>query len=218
MKEHLGWKFPDADVFMVGELKANGTYQSRNLHEALRHVRRWRLAIDCGAHVGTWSRLMSAKFAQIIAVEPAADTYACLVENLRTFGCANVESRHLAVGAKAHEVRLVLDGRGASMRNTGARHVVPARSAAGEVVHCEPIDEWQVPDLDFLKMDIEGSEVDALQGAQATIRRCQPVILFENKQLWRQFGHRPDAPQRFLSGLGYRLAARVSCDEIWVPR
>jgi hypothetical protein len=33
-----------------------------------------------------------------------------------------------------------------------------------------------IPRIDFIKMDIEGSELSALRGAESTIRRCRPKL------------------------------------------
>ena len=214
-----GWAFPDRDEFMAKELGNDGTYQLANLMAALRYVTDHSLAIDGGAHVGTWSAVMSAQFDRVIAVEPCADTFEALEANLATFGCANVQAKRLALGSRAHEVAMVLDGRGAEMKNTGATRVTPLAGARGERVSAEAIDTWELPSLGFLKLDIEGSEVDALFGAEATITRCRPIILFENKGLWTRLGgyHRL-APQGFLSMLGYRQLDQVSCDIIWGPQ
>jgi FkbM family methyltransferase len=48
-------------------------------------------------------------------------------------------------------------------------------------VQAIPLDDYlkDWPHLDVIKMDIEGNDCRGLIGAQATIRRCQPVIAFE---------------------------------------
>lgn len=205
-----GWAFPVADQFMRDQLSADGTYQLTHYRTALRYVRGRTLAVDGGAHVGTWSRLMSADFAQVIAVEPSADTVAALRENMQTFACPNVEVRHVALGSRAGTVSMVLDGRAATLHNTGARHVGPGPDVARVA-----IDSWELPALNFLKLDVEGSEPFALEGARATLTRCRPVVLFEDKGLWKQYGQPRNAPHLLLASLGYVKAARVSMDEIW---
>lgn len=212
MKIAKGWAFPDADEFMVGELQADGSYQRANLEKALEFVTDWTIAVDGGSHIGAWSRILSQRFERVIAVEPSADTREALVRNMAEFGCLNVEVQGVALGAAPGQVSMTVDEKGAAMKNTGARFVT-----AGGDVPLVTIDSWQLSTLGFLKLDVEGSEVAALQGAMKTLKRCKPVVLFESKTLWKRYGYHRDAPQGLLARLGYRQAAMVSRDEIWVP-
>ncbi|MGZ3361644.1 MAG: FkbM family methyltransferase, partial [Xanthobacteraceae bacterium] len=41
------------------------------------------------------------------------------------------------------------------------------------------IDEINLPRVDFIKIDIEGMEMEALEGGRATIEKCLPVMLIE---------------------------------------
>ena len=41
------------------------------------------------------------------------------------------------------------------------------------------IDEINLPRLDFIKIDIEGMELEALEGGRATIEKSRPVMLIE---------------------------------------
>lgn len=213
MKMHRGLAFPEADEFMVHELKVDGTYQISHLEAALGFVKDWRCAVDGGAHVGVWSLQMAKRFTCVIAAEPSADTFECLVENLRQHQCANVEARHVAVGKEAGSVSMTLDAANAERKNTGGRHV-----SAGDDVRVETIDSWHLPHLGFLKLDVEGSEPAALRGAIETIKRCKPVILYENKWLWsRYFGQPKNAVELILNACGYRHQMTVVKDAIWVP-
>ena len=42
------------------------------------------------------------------------------------------------------------------------------------------LDEMSISDPDFIKLDVEGHEAKALEGAKETINRSKPLILFEN--------------------------------------
>jgi FkbM family methyltransferase len=210
MKERFGWKFPDADQFMVSQITPAGDYQRANLDAALAYVTDWSIAVDGGAHAGTWTRLMSQRFTRVLAFEPSSDTREALTANMEAFGCANVEIHAVALGSSAGVVSMRLDRKGESMKNTGARFVQDGGS-----IPRITLDSLDLPTLGFLKLDIEGAEVDALLGARQTLARCRPVVLFEDKGLWSRFGHRRDAPQHLLTAAGYALRQRVSCDEIW---
>lgn len=210
MKLQHGWAFPDADVFMVNELHADGGYQASHLRMALDWVTNWSLAIDGGAHVGTWAKPLAGQFQQVIAVEPSSDTFEALTANMAQFNCRNVTLVHAALGAEPGRVDVLLEGRGLAMQNTGARYVQP-----GDAIPQVTIDSWQVPSLGFLKLDVEGSELAALQGAIQTLKRCRPIVLFEVKGLGRRYGEAKDAPQTFLKRLGYRELAVAGCDRIY---
>jgi FkbM family methyltransferase len=214
MKIHEGWSYPDADVFMANEMKADGTYQASHYRKALEFVADRSLAIDGGAHVGTWSRLMNADFERVIAVEPHPETCDALTRNMRRFECSHVEIVQAALGAKPGFVSMApLDARAEALKNTGAYFVQDGGSIPRVTV-----DDWQLPSCGFLKLDMEGSEVDAIQGAALTLQRCRPIVLWECKGFWRRFGHQRDAPHVLLMSLDYYEMAVVGCDRIWGPR
>lgn len=214
MKTVHGWAFPDVDDFMAKEIHEDGSYQGGHLRAALQYVTDWSLAIDGGAHVGTWSKPLSERFARVLAIEPSADTFEALQANLQAFGCANVEAKNIALGAAPGTVTMILDGLQAERHNTGARYV----QAGTGTIPTEPIDAWELPSLGFLKLDVEGSEYFALKGAMQTLKRCKPIVLFEDKFLWRRYGLDRLAPQTLLQSLGYRELERAKMDAIWGPR
>ena len=210
---HLGLAFPDADEFMVQELSPKGMYQESHLEAALGYVTQFGTAIDGGAHVGTWSRVMSQRFHHVLAFEPSLDTYECLQWNLQQAGVTNVECLNMALGSRRGQVSMVLDVPNTARRNTGARFAI----AEGPTLQ-ESIDSFALQDLGFLKLDVEGSEPSALEGARETLKRCHPVVLFENKKLWtRHYGLPKDAVAQILQSHGYVFRERVGCDEIWGP-
>ena len=57
------------------------------------------------------------------------------------------------------------------------------------------LDEFDLPRVDFIKLDVEGMELEALEGADKTIKRSRPILLVEKiksngEQLNRWFGDR----------------------------
>lgn len=215
--------FPDADEFMVGELQADGTYQADHLAAALKHVTNFTCAIDGGAHVGVWTRIMANRFQRVIAVEPSPDTFEALSWNIDHWRLTNVVLMHRAVWRDDGYVEMVLDPVQAERKNTGGRFVRGVRYTASgnglpSHVRRETIDSWNIQSLGLLKLDVEGSELAALEGARATLLRCNPIVLVEEKGLGtKYFDQRKDSVQRFLKDLGYRRAQSVGCDEIWKP-
>lgn len=213
MIETKGWFVAAGDRFMAGEiLRTGGAYQKAHLDEALRHMRHWRVAVDGGAHVGTWTVPLAERFGRVVSFEPSLDTFAALMVNLSRRAIANVQPYQRALGSGPGRGAMSLDGEARAIRdgNLGARFLAP-----GDGVRIMPLDALQLNDLDFLKLDVEGSEVDALAGARETLLRCRPVVLFEDKGLWKRYGHDREAPHKYLGELGARRLTRVMMDEIW---
>lgn len=211
MKMHGGWMWPDSDDYMWREMRQDGTYQRSHFDKAMEFVTDRRCALDGGAHVGLWSSLMAKEFERVIAVEPAPDTHACLVTNMHRQNLQHkVTCRHVALGASLSSVSLALDAKQAARGNTGGRYVVP-----GGVIPVDRVDDLCLPSLGLLKLDVEGSEPAAIEGAVETLKRCKPVVLFEDKKFCTRMGYASDASQKLLAGVGYEHKARVGHDEIW---
>lgn len=210
MKHEKGWAWPDADQFMLDQMAPGGSYQREHLDEALRYVTDFSVAIDGGAHVGSWSRVLSARFDSVLAFEPAPDTFEALSENVRGFG--NVVTYQAALGAGTGSVSLALDAKNEARANTGARYVQP-----GGAIPMVTIDSLNLKTLGFLKLDVEGSELPALMGARATLLHCQPIVLFEEKGFGLRYGVSRGQIGTFLTDLGYRQLAVISADQIWGP-
>ena len=78
-----------------------------------------------------------------------------------------------------------------------------------------PIDSLGVVDCDFLQLDVEGSEHEALLGAVATIEAGWPVITLELKGLGERYGYTDENTITWLKFMGYSIADRVNRDVIF---
>ena len=61
------------------------------------------------------------------------------------------------------------------------------------------LDEYNLPRVDFIKLDVEGMELDALEGASKTIERSRPILLVE------KIKSNPEQINRWFSDRGYVL-------------
>lgn len=213
MKVEKGWAWPDADEFMVQQMPDDGGYQGGQLAAAMRYVKAWDLAVDGGAHVGTWTFTMASKFKRVVSFEPSPDTFEALWHNMRELHPAlNAELRNQALGKSHGHVTMTLDGfeQAIEMKNTGGRFA----KEGGEIERIT-LDSLDLPALDFLKLDVEGGEVDAILGARDTLVKFKPVVLFEDKYHWMRYGYSKKAPHELLTSLGARHLHREVMDEIW---
>jgi FkbM family methyltransferase len=139
--------------------------------------------VDCGAYVGDTLRILIArqqnKVMRAIAIEPDPVNYAELARFTSGLDVKGITIHNVALGRS--RTRVQFNSRG-----------TPASSVAsnGEIsVDCVPLDELLHDSRPtYLKMDIEGSEEDAILGACRTIQRDSPVLAVcmyhKQKDLW----------------------------------
>lgn len=196
MKFEQGWMFPDDETHLpemiVKQSRDCGIpgYQVRSRNKSLFDLEglRHRHAIDIGANVGLWARDLCQEFARVIAFEPIADFRECLLENVKV---ANLVVEPVALGNR--------DGTTEMIRvagNAGHTHV-DAQSKVG-TIPLRRLDSYEFQDVDYIKVDCEGYEYEALLGAEQTIKRCRPRICVEQKP-HGIFGHQYRARDLLLS-------------------
>ncbi len=135
--------------------------------------------IDCGAHVGVATRYALERGARrVVSIEPDPVNLLCLRRNLAdeiAAGAVIVVEK----GVWKEETEIPF------MRNMhdSSQHIVPHQPVEDTAVFSIPVAPLDqiVSDLglervDFIKMDIEGSEREALQGGQETIERFRPEM------------------------------------------
>lgn len=176
MKFVHGIAIPDSDthferVITTPMFEGKGTYQYKKIEAALQCVRKRRVALDIGGHVGTWSRVLGRRFERVDAFEPLAQHRECFKHNLADYRNVNLFPHAVSNEVGSLSIHYVGD-------NTGHSHV-----GVGEEVRAISIDSVYESDtdVDFIKIDVEGYELPVIQGAEALIKRCRPVMVVEQK-------------------------------------
>jgi FkbM family methyltransferase len=177
-----GLWFPDPDAAVKWpvdpkDVAPGGTYQLDQYEACMKRCRRRHLAVDVGAHVGSWARLLARDFEWLIAFEPYPPFFACLERNLAARG--NVTLRQQAVGEISGPAGLIFGPNEAPRLAPDGQANMPTSMVA--------LDDCGFVDLDFLKIDVEGYEAGVLHGAEELIERDHPVVRLEQH---------PSAPYR----------------------
>lgn len=209
----MTWMLPATDTYFRPILAATPIgFEIDHLDFALQYVSKYRVAVDGGAHIGTWSCRMADHFERVLAFEPALDTFDCLVENTKELR-HKVVAFHAALGEITSKCNLSSDP--SRPGNTGARMVVPD---GGTVTPMVALDNHRLQYLDFLKLDVEGYEVLALVGAVQTIAKHRPVIMVECKEFAPPRLGGPAKVRSFLANLRYEEVGGIRNDRVFVPR
>jgi FkbM family methyltransferase len=146
-----------------------------------------RTVYDVGAFQGLLTLFFARQARQVASYEPNSRNHARLIENVRLNGLTNVLVRKVGVGSEPSEATLVASRRmmgGASVD----RDMVAGLLASGQPVVSEQIPivtldddirNLSLPAPDFIKVDIEGRELAALQGARRTLLAHRPHLFLE---------------------------------------
>ena len=146
-------------------------------------VRRGDVVLDCGAQLGAFTRpALAAGAALVVAIDVSPRNIVCLS---KTFAAevrkGRVKIYPKGVWNKDDILELYEDGQ------TIGDTVVLHKQSKGTKVPLTTIDriveELALPSVDFIKMDIEGAEVPALQGAAKTLRRFRPRMAISSYHL-----------------------------------
>lgn len=195
MKEVNGIWLPDGEEHLV---KLNvSDYQGDKRRAALEWVKNWRTAVDVGAHCGLWSRHLALVFKDVHAFEPVSENRECFKKNVP----GNVLLYGCALGAKSGSVEMVCNQNSSAGAHVGPMGDIPMSA----------LDEFDLQDVDLLKVDCVGYEVEVLKGARETLERCRPVVSVEQKAGYPQrFGLTQFAAVEFLTGLGAVIRSEKS--------
>ena len=178
MREHYGWQFPDFETHLPRMLKKSvdkglpAEYQIAVRQRSIELCTRRDVALDIGANVGLWSRDLVKSFGRVIAFEPVAVFRECLETNVKG---DNFEVRPIALGDQDTMGTMII-----TEDNSGHSHLDPNTMGAGDV-QVVRLDNLNLHNINYIKIDCEGYEYRILQGAEQTIRRCRPVIVIEQK-------------------------------------
>lgn len=171
------WCLDDDEYFERFFQQTGDQFEIENLYAALAFTKSRRVAIDGGAHYGSWTRYLSREFQVVHAFEPCVPIFECLQRN--TEHLTNVVLHNEALGNSNQKVTIVYPE---NVDNTGCGMV-----EEGGNILMNKIDDYSLGNVDFIKLDLEGFEYETLLGAERTLIRCMPVIIFEDKGFGNRF-------------------------------
>jgi|TARA_B100001094_G_C18094371_1_gene752209 FkbM family methyltransferase len=140
---------------------------------ALPHVNQFRTYIDIGAHNGDTCIDLVDTFQRVYAFEPNPESIKDIPDTIKKFP--------FALGNKKEELVLTIPDNGYNNNKHGSivRHQSGIRQYS---VSVKTLDGFEFKEVDLIKIDVEGMELEVLEGAIHTIMKWRPVVLFENKR------------------------------------
>jgi FkbM family methyltransferase len=169
------------------------------------------IALDAGANIGVctveWAKHLSG-WGGIIGFEAQEFTYYALAGNVVLNNCLNAKVLHCALGNEQGNMQIPrLDQTVAASfgsleikQREGTEFIGQDITYSGQetdTVQVITIDSLQLPRVDFIKIDVEGMELDVLQGARQSLLQSRPVVWLEIIK------SDVDAIEHFLTECGY---------------
>ncbi len=170
---------------------------------------------DVGANVGFHALGAARRVGvrgSVICFEPLAENAKRIEYNAAANGLTNIKTVTIALGSSAGEAAFWTSEKPTwgKLASVGKK---PDRYAGEVTVKIERldsiVDELRLAPPELIKIDVEGAELDVLEGARETLERYRPTMLIE--------AHGTNAAiANFLAAMGYRvgvLGKRVTVAE-----
>ena len=196
----------DSDSFYTQRLQA-GPYQKQNLIKLRRLCPNPRTVLDIGMNIGM-NTIEYATFAQnVIGFEPVPTTYQIALDNIALnqnhsnpddgwwkesgqwaslLPTANIQTYNIALGPEQSTVEMHIKKNDGHNRVSNDGYTTPtgksvkANTGYQRVsVPQETLDSLNLTDVDIIKIDVEGYELNVLQGASNTIATNRPIVQVE---------------------------------------
>jgi len=145
------------------------------------------ICLDIGANIGYYVLLESkiiGKEGKIYAIEPSPENYNCLKRSLELENIQNVDAYNFAAGNNDGRIRFFVNERsnGCKVLQEGQE---PPPNKPGKIIQVplkkidKFVEEKNLEKIDFLRMDVEGFELQIFEGMQKTLRKFKPTIQLE---------------------------------------
>ncbi len=165
----------------------------------LKYVKNRNLVVQAGGNCGMYARFYGNYFKNIFTFEPQENNFSCLDLNCQG---DQYHKFNVGLGSSITKADISHISKTNKRTNMGAWKITENPDGPINLI---TIDSLDLPTCDLIHLDIEGYESFALQGAEKTIKKFNPVIILEE-------GHGSEIAESF----GYSLKEKLTSDWIYL--
>jgi len=195
----------------VSPAMATGNYEEIETAFVRRHVTPGMAVLDVGANLGWFTAhlaLLVGPGGRVDAFEPRSDLLDLLTRTIAENRLTNVTTHNFALGSQNSRGQVIWSLHDV---NPGGTHLVSPdvvmRDVVAQPVLVKTLDACISHRVDFMKLDVEGSELSVFRGADRILTKDRPLILVEinPSNLMRTSGVSAPEFGRFVEELDYCL-------------
>ena len=210
MKLVKGWYLPDTDTHFEHYIK-DGGYQTVHRDTILKYVKENRPnlknCIDVGSHVGFWSKDFTNLFTHTFAFDPIPQVRECYIKNITN---SNYTLYPYGLGKENKKISVLY-----SPKETGNTH---ASDKGNLDVEIKTLDSFNLENIDYIKIDAEGYEIEVVEGAKNLIEKCKPFIHIEaKKKVMVKQNITMNAIKELFKRINYKQVLSVKSELLYAP-
>lgn len=154
----------------------------KRIYESFYQVKREDIVVDAGANVGMLTVKAAksvGKTGKVVAIEPVDGNFRLLEKNVALYKLDNVTIVKKALGAEKGKTKFIVSKLSATHQIKGVKEPeLPKNEIDVEITTLDDIcRELNLNRVDFLKIDVEGAELDALKGAEESLRNTRNIAM-----------------------------------------
>lgn len=178
-----------------------------SLYDESHRFRKGDIVVDAGARIGTFTTKIATAVGnegKVIAIEPEPCNFACLKKNIEANRLSNVIAIQKMLWSRTERPALYLSGNAASH----SAYLDEFYGPTGESISVEAesldniLSELGIESVNFVKMDIEGSEIEALDGMPRALKSDVELAIAAYHPVMGRLTHLIIIPQ--LEQLGFK--------------
>jgi FkbM family methyltransferase len=137
-------------------------------------VRKGMVVVDIGANIGYYTLLAShlvGEEGKVFAFEPDPSNYDLLLRNIEINNCTNIIPVRKAISSKSGRMKLFLDKSNLGGHSLQEANVESNEFVTVDIVRLDDFFRNMSYKIDVIKMDVQGSEMNVLEGMASIVNR-----------------------------------------------
>jgi FkbM family methyltransferase len=216
------WTLPNGAKFCCSQypwdciqnllVSENDFFERDILEELKKYIPQNAVILDIGANIGNhsifWAGVMNAS--KIHCFEPVQNTYSMLLKNIELNELQHIVIPHnIGLGRVSSTAQISVQYPG-NLGATSIKATTDVQSKFGMKIEALDDIDLGLDRIDFVKIDVEGFELETLAGMRKTIEKYRPTVFVEafdkecRVKLPKGFTYSAPAVREFFHNLGYK--------------